>query len=598
MPPDPSGQDDGIVFGAFRIEPDGALFRGQAPIHLPPRELAALRLLLRRAGRIVTPQELRLELWGDVHVSADSVPRCLSSLRARLEPNDCIQTIYKRGYRLTASVQPCGAAQPFRLAIAPFTTGFGVPEYLGAAVAEQTAAGLVRAVNSSLAVLAQDSVFTLARRGHMAQEIGAALKADFVLAGSLHALPALFRLRAEMIRVRDGVQVWLEDVLVERGRIAGLETELARRLNLRLSQAFPIGQASGGSSSEEANVLHSIQAVSASEDEKNVVVRRREAYDIYQRAHLDCQSFERHQMQDALQHLLRAIEIDPSLTGARVDLVNLCVEQVLQGFMPPAVAAAIARRAAAQAPSPPGLPDAMRPALGWISFHFDRDLSAALRAFSLSAHLPHDQWVTRARTMFALSRHRFDEAIDLLRAAIALDPFAAWLHGRLAWALHLAGHASQSLEQAHKTLALFPDQATPNLYGVVIMAFNGDTGPASELAEDIERRMPYHDIVLQMHAYALALSGGGDRARAILERLEWLGRERYIINSFTPAVYVALGELDAAIAQLRGSMKDRCPWFFQNLADPRLEPLRGHPEFDKMRSVLDAMEAGARAGGS
>ena len=76
------------------MEADGTLWRGEAVVHLPPKELAALRLLLAHAGQVVSPTQLKHELWGDVHVTADSVPKCLSSLRGRLEPDECIQTVY------------------------------------------------------------------------------------------------------------------------------------------------------------------------------------------------------------------------------------------------------------------------------------------------------------------------------------------------------------------------------------------------------------------------------------------------------------------------------------------------------------------------
>jgi DNA-binding winged helix-turn-helix (wHTH) protein len=46
--------------------------------------LAALRFLLAHPGQIVTPVQLREAIWVDVHVTADSVPKCVSSLRARL----------------------------------------------------------------------------------------------------------------------------------------------------------------------------------------------------------------------------------------------------------------------------------------------------------------------------------------------------------------------------------------------------------------------------------------------------------------------------------------------------------------------------------
>ena len=139
------------------------LLRGEAPVHLPPKELAALRLLLANTGHIVTPLQLRQALWGDVHVTADSVPRCVSSLRARLEPDECIQTVYKRGYRFTAAVVRRGAgpqgALP-RLAILPFSAGFGVPDYLGPVIAEETIARLGAVRPAQVSVLARDSVFT------------------------------------------------------------------------------------------------------------------------------------------------------------------------------------------------------------------------------------------------------------------------------------------------------------------------------------------------------------------------------------------------------------------------------------------------------
>jgi hypothetical protein len=56
---------------------------------------------------------------------------------------------------------------------------------------------------------------------------------------------------------------------------------------------------------------------------------------------------------------------------------------------------------------------------------------------------------------------------------------------------------------------------------------------------------------------------------------------------------VALGEPDAALAELRASDELRCPWFFQMLADPRLKPLEDRPEFKQMQAILADMEAGA-----
>jgi tetratricopeptide (TPR) repeat protein len=432
-------------------------------------------------------------------------------------------------------------------------------------------------------ILARDSVFTLARRGLAAQEIGAALHADLVLTGQLLATPGHDRLRAEMIRAEDGSQLWIEDLLVESGRIGALSSELVNRLTVRLH--------SGGLS---------IAAVAEPAAEAISFPNRNEAYELFLRAHYEWQTLERHRMQDAMGRLIRAIELDPTLMAARVDLAHLSVAQACHGFMSPLVEAGMVRRAAERIPPNAGNDasgaDRLLPALGWIDFHFDHNLPAALKAFARSAHLPHDPWTTRVRVQFALSRRRFGEAIDLLSAAIALDPYSPWLLALLAWALHLAGDSAASVAQIRKALALFPEHDGPNLYGAIILSFNGEAAHAAELANELAVRSRYFDLATTVHAYALACGGCGDDALELLDRLQWLGRERFVMNTFNAAVYVALGEPDAAIAELRASLEYRCPWFFQTLADPRLKPLWGRPEFEAMRGVLAGMEAEAEKG--
>ena len=586
--PDRAVGETSLCFGGLRLEADGTLLRGLEVVHLPPREQAALKLLLAHAGQIVSPMQLKTALWGDVHVTADSVPKCLSSLRALLDPEECIQTVYKRGYRFTAEVHDCGATtiEPLpRLAIMPFATGHAVPEHLGPAVAEETLARLTNAYSSRVAVVARDSVFMLAQRGLTAQQLGATLKADLVLTGTLLVLPAHYRLRVEMIQVEENTQIWVEDIMVPVDRIAGLETELVSRLAYRIGTIA----ASGDRSSSPARKSESVSIAAAAEQESGP--RHREAYEIFQRARYEWQTLERHRMQDGLQHLSRAAELDPSLISAKVDLAHLCVTQAFYGFMSPTVAAELIRRTVDSIPDLPRQAVSILPALGWVNFYAERNLSAALWAFSHSAHLVHDPWTTRVRAMFSLSRHRFNEAIGLLTQAVSQDPWSPWLYNRLAWAFHLNGQAAESVKQIEEGVARFPEHEGTSLYGAMILAYNGETKRAVQLAESLALRLPYFDLATSVHAYALARAGRKDEARTILERLQWLSRERFVMKSFNPAVSLALGDAESALAELRAAGEERCPWFFQMLADPRLESLYGRPEFAEMKAMLTRMEA-------
>ena len=566
-------------FGNLHLETDGTLTRGSEIIHLAPKELAALQLLLTHAGQIVTHQQLKKALWGDVHVTDDSVPKCLSSLRESLAPDDYIQTVYKRGYRLSTEVYKSELEMPevrLRLVIVPFSVEMNVPAHLGLSIAEETIALLTADPLFPVHILARDSAFSLSARGMTAHQVGEALQADLVLTGTLRSLPAHFRLRAEMIKVSEGTQIWVEDMLVAQGRIAGLESELANRLFVRLGtyDAFLSRRNDAGTDRAENPQRHV-------------------AYQFFLRGHYEWQTLQRHRVADGIQHLLRATELDPTLYASHIDLANARVIQMIFGFVPPAEAAEQVRQAAEAIPAHVEGAEAVLPALGWVRFHVDHDLPGALRAFSSSAHLPHETSITRHRSLFALSRHRFVEAIELLIEALHVDPYSPWLNARLAWAYHLSGEAAMAVAQAEHALDIFPGHESTNIYGSIILAFNGHADRAIAVAENLVRQFPYFDPGTAVYGYALARAGRTDEARSILERLQWLSRERFVLNSFTAPICVALGDTEGAIAEMHTAAESRCPWFFQMLADPRLQSLRSHPQFASWHGILERMESDA-----
>ncbi len=140
---------------------------------------------------------------------------------------------------------------------------------------------------------------------------------------------------------------------------------------------------------------------------------------------------------------------------------------------------------------------------------------------------------------------------------------------------------------------MFPDDESVGLYGVIVLACNGQAERAEELAQRLSQSTPYCDIATAAHAYALACAGQLSEAAAIVERLQWLSRERYVASSFIPAVCLLLGDTEGAIDDLRAAEEARCPWFFQMLSDPRLDPLRDHSEVVRMRAILADMESAA-----
>jgi DNA-binding winged helix-turn-helix (wHTH) protein/tetratricopeptide (TPR) repeat protein len=560
-----------FTFGEFRLEPDGTLLRGKTEIHLAPKELDALRLLLERGGQIVTPAELRDRLWGDVHVTADSVPRCISSLRSRLGSEDSIRAIYKRGYRLTWPVERERAVPNDlpRVAIMPFDCAAHVPEHLGKAVAEEATARLTEICPPLLSVLARDSVFALAAQGLSALQAGEMLKAHLVLTGTVRAMTSHYRLRVEMIRIQDGTQIWVEDILVSRTETAALESELVNRILFRLG----------------ADPSAARREISSPVDPQ--------AYEEFLRGRYAWHTSDRHLMHDGMRHLRHAIDLDPHLNSARAELVQACLAQECFGYATPTSVAEQVRRIAAEAPPDAAGNEALAPALGWLAFHVDRDLPAALKLFEPCQEVCRHPWHAQVRWLLALSRRQFSAASELLHKCLEADPYAPWLNADLAWTLHAEGRTAESVRQAEHCLKVAPHHPVSSLFAGIILAYNNQAKAAVPLTRDLLRTTPHFDMALAAHAYALACDNQRDEALEVLERLQWLGRERFTMRSFSAAAYLALGDGESALAELQAANLDRCPWYFAMLADPRLEPLRGAPEFQALESELAAMEEAA-----
>ena len=98
-----------LSFGAFEFDAQTRLLcRDGCEIALPPRVLGVLELLLRRAGDVVSRQELIDTVWKDAFVTDTSLAEAVSVLRQSLGDDSqaptYIQTLHRRGYRFVAPV--------------------------------------------------------------------------------------------------------------------------------------------------------------------------------------------------------------------------------------------------------------------------------------------------------------------------------------------------------------------------------------------------------------------------------------------------------------------------------------------------------------
>jgi DNA-binding winged helix-turn-helix (wHTH) protein/tetratricopeptide (TPR) repeat protein len=603
-------------FGPFHLRPDGTLLRNGVSVRLPPKEFAALRLLLSNAGEIVSPVQLRSAIWGNTHVSADSLPRCISSLRALLDSENCIQTIYKRGYRFMLTVKESSPepytgperravrpAVPPRLAILPFEALDGVPASFGPGIAEETMHCLARTRTPAAELMARDSVFVLAASGASAQEVGTALGADLALTGCISAFPRHFRIRMEMVRVTDAFQLWIEDFLVPRDQLAHADSRAARRISARIRKIFATVHSPITIAPHAPPTIVTPSSGIAREQ-----ARRSEAYVLYLHACAQWNSLQRRQMQEAMRYFQQALDLDPDLQEARNYLVHGYLAQSSYGYLRSDIAAELAYKQVEIAFSLSPAGQSLYPALGWIHFHHGRDLAAARDAFAHSQRASHgpsglsqsashravyNSWSLIYQVRYALAQANFAEAIALLQSGLLLDPYSPVLHARLAWAHHLAGDSDAAVEQAKLTQKLFPHHPGAAFFCSIVFAADDSSDgelveEAISLASKLVKDIPSLDAGYANLAYAHARQGNVAEARDLLDRQHWLSQERFVMRSFHAPVLVELGELDSAMDALLIADMHHCSWLFELLLDPRLQPLHGEPEFERLRSLARA----------
>jgi DNA-binding winged helix-turn-helix (wHTH) protein/tetratricopeptide (TPR) repeat protein len=99
-----SSIESSFRFGEFGLNPDDRTFKKSGrPVSLPPKAFDALLCLVRRAGHLVSKQELVKTLWTDVYVSERNLTNIVVTLR-KVVGSESIRTVSKYGYRFDIPV--------------------------------------------------------------------------------------------------------------------------------------------------------------------------------------------------------------------------------------------------------------------------------------------------------------------------------------------------------------------------------------------------------------------------------------------------------------------------------------------------------------
>ena len=76
------------------------------------------------------------------------------------------------------------------------------------------------------------------------------------------------------------------------------------------------------------------------------------------------------------------------------------------------------------------------------------------------------------------------------------------------------------------------------------------------------------------------------RALDILDELKRESTETHISSYDIAVIYIGLGRKDQALEALENAYQERSEWLRYVKVDPRLDPLRGDPRFEKLANQV------------
>lgn len=564
--------------GAFRVgdwsvEPQLNTITGaDKSAHVEPKIMQVLVCLAENAGQVVAKEQLIHSVWADTFVSDDVLTRSISELR-RVFGDDArqpqfIQTIPRSGYRLIAPVvlwpesksKSQGYTTTIRsiavLPVKPLVTD-NRDEMLELGIADT----LLTKLNNIEQVIIRP---TSAVRKYSALDqdplaAGREQQVDAVLESSIQRSGERIRVTARLVRVEDGALLWAEKLDEQFTDIFAVEDSISEK------------------------VAESLALKLTGEERKLLTKRYTENTDAYRfylkgRYHwnkrTDCE------IQKAIEHFQRAIEIDPNYALAYSGLADCYNLQTIYSGTHPAEAYPRGKAAAMKALEIDNTLAEAHSSLACFKWVFEYDWIATAVEYKRAIEL--DPNFTPARACYAKylsTMGRQDEAFSEIRQAHERDPASLivnWVFGEL---LHYARQHDQAIEQLLRTLNMDPDLLPVQVF--LGRAYE-QKGMYKEAIAEFQRAVALSGDDLRVRAnlgHAYAVSGRRDEALRMLAESKGQSERRYISPFNIAIVYVGLGEKDQAFEWLEKAYDDRLLWMVFLKVDPRLDSLRSDPRF-------------------
>jgi TolB-like protein/lipoprotein NlpI len=386
------------------------------------------------------------------------------------------------------------------------------------------------------------------------QTVGKEQAVDAILDGRIQREAGRVRLTVQMVRVRDGAQLWAETFDEDFTNIFTLEDEVSEQ------------------------IAHSIRLHFTDKEEKRFIQRptdNTEAYDAFLKGRYFWNKRTGEGFMKGLQYFREAIRLDPNFAQAYEGIADCDATLGLYAILSPNEAFPAARDAARKALKMNSTLSGPHSVLGLIDLYYDWNGQEAQNEFRLALEAdPNDIMAHSWGAENLAAMGRFPEAVAEAKLALEQDPLSLIVNTNAGWTYFLAGHYEEAIELLKKAIEIDPTFPRTHFRLGDVYEKRGSYDQAiTELKQAVKLSGGdvYYEAALG-HAYAA--SGRPGLAHQVIRTLEEQSKHQYVPGFAIALVYVGLNENDTAFEWLNKASNDHSTSMAYLKVDPALSGLR------------------------